>query len=126
MNALGAVDTEAINLNPNFNHGLCAITAITNSVDFFQSFLTTVSTDDPLGYPVIQGVYPNPASSFVDIDWDEAKSGCNYSIIDAKGRNVKEGKSDSNRIPVFDLASGMYTIICKAGESTRLARVIHP
>lgn len=124
MNALGAADTEAINLNPNFNHGLCAISAITNSIDFFRSFLNTVSSED-IARPAITTVFPNPATSYVDIQWAEAAAGCHYSIMDNEGKMIQSGHASSNRIPVYDLPSGMYTLICKVDKQSRVARIIH-
>ncbi len=46
MKGLGAVDVEAINLNPTFTHGACVFPAILASIDFFQSFVNPSGLED--------------------------------------------------------------------------------
>ena len=43
MQANGAADVLAVNLNPTFSHGQCVFPAILSSIDFFQSFVNPSS-----------------------------------------------------------------------------------
>lgn len=123
MNALGATDTEALNLNPNFDHGPCVFPAVLSSIDFFKSFITTgIENLDPEAAEL--KVYPNPSFSEVTIDWDAARNGFDYQIINTKGETIDKGHSNSNRIYIKNLPGGLYMIICTSDEETRMARLL--
>ena len=124
MNALGADDTRALNLNPNFDHGPCVFLAIRNSIDFFKSFLNTTSLKelDPAAGEL--KVYPNPSFNEVVIDWHNALDGMDYEIFNSKGQTVRKGYSTTNTISVNELPVGLYMIICNSGNESRLARIL--
>ncbi|MEO5907190.1 MAG: T9SS type A sorting domain-containing protein [Saprospiraceae bacterium] len=124
MNELGANDVQAINLNANFDHGTCLLTAVPNTIEFFKSFLLASSIDD-LGLDAAElKVFPNPVLDFVIIDWDAARSGCAYEIYNSSGEIMLKGISASNKIDMKGLVPGMYMIICTTADETRLARLI--
>jgi pimeloyl-ACP methyl ester carboxylesterase len=125
MQGLGAVDLEAINLNPTFTHGACVFPAILASIDFFQSFVNPSALEDLDPKSAELQVSPNPALDEVIIAWDNAKHGMDYEIINANGQKVSGGHSYLNRISVDHLPGGIYVIVCTAGGETRMARFIH-
>jgi hypothetical protein len=124
MNALGAADTEAINLNPNFDHGPCVFLAVRNSVDFFKSFLFPTSIEDLDPKAEELKVYPNPANNEIAIDWELATGGFEYEIFNAKGETVSKGHSSSNKISVKELPVGIYMLLCSSGNESRMARIV--
>jgi len=124
MNALGAEDTDAIDLNPNFDHGSCVFLAVRNSVDYFLSFLNPSSIDDLDKNAVQLTVFPNPAGNEIIVDWEAALGGMEYQIIDSKGATIKTGRSATNKISVNELPGGVYMIICTAGGESRMARMV--
>lgn len=122
MNALGAPDVQAIDLNPLFDHGPCVLPAIVNSIQFFLSFINPSSTDEQAMVYDLK-IYPNPSLDEIIVDWDTANGGLQYHIIDAKGRIVKQGHSGSNIISLKELPAGLYLIRCSDGNLSRMARI---
>lgn len=122
MNALGAADVEAINLNPNFDHGPCVFPAILNSVQFFLSFVQPSATDNPTAIEELS-VYPNPSIGEVMVKWETAESGFDYQIVSTHGNIVKQGRSSSNNISVKELPAGLYIIVCTTDQERRIARL---
>lgn len=122
MNALGAPDVEAINLNPGFDHGPCVLPAIFNSIQFFKSFLNTTGIGDARPLSLLK-IYPNPSSDQINVDWEDAKNGIDFQIISPKGEIVKEGHSTTHKISVKELPAGIYFIRCLAENETRMARI---
>ena len=126
MQALGAPDVQAINLNAGFTHGLCVFPAIQSSVAFFRSFVNPSAIEDQPIQADELVVFPNPAIEFVVIDWDEAESGMEYKWINVDGQTVGAGYSPNNTLAVHQLPRGIYMLSCTVGNETRVARVIHP
>jgi hypothetical protein len=124
MQANGATDVQAINLNPNFSHTQCVFPAILSSIDFFQSFLNSSGIADLDRKAGELNVSPNPASDQITIEWEKAIEGMNYEILNAGGQTVSRGHSYLNRIAVDKLASGIYVVVCTAGGQTRMARFV--
>lgn len=124
MNALGATDTEALNLNPNFDHGPCVFLAVRNSVDFFKSFINTTSIKDLDPNAEEIKVYPNPVVNDLVIDWEPAMNGLDYEIFNTKGETVMKGHASTNKISVKELQAGLYMIICSVGNESRMARIL--
>jgi acetyl esterase/lipase len=126
MQGLGALDVQAINLNPALSHGGCVFPAITASIAFFKSFVFPSAVEDLDTKAAELEVYPNPVLDEVVIDWEKAHSGMNYEIIDSEGQTVDKGHSYFNRIKIGNLQGGIYVIICTAGGETRMTRFVHP
>jgi acetyl esterase/lipase len=124
MQANGAADVQAINLNPTFSHGQCVFPAVLSSIDFFQSFVHPSALEDLNVDAEELQVFPNPSSNTITIDWAKAKGGMDYEIINAAGQTLSKGHSYLNILPVDQLTNGMYTIICTAGGETRMARFV--
>ncbi len=70
MNANGAVDVQAIDVNSAADHGGCVTPAMLNAISFFDIYSTiddVVSTKDPqIAKDVL--IYPNPASDVIQIE----------------------------------------------------------
>lgn len=124
MQANGATDLLAINLNPTFSHGQCVFPAILSSIDFFQSFVNPSSvTGLDLKAPELR-VSPNPANDEILINWEKARGGMDYEIINANGQTMTRGHSYLNRVKVDQLPGGIYVIISTAEGETRMARFV--
>lgn len=123
MNALGAPDVQALNLNPNFDHGPCVLPSIINSITFFKSFLNTSSTDQP-GQKSPLTVYPNPTSDELIVKWNSGEE-IQYSIFSMKGVKVQEGIVKSTKIDIKELPDGVYVLVCTTDHETRVARIFH-
>ncbi len=124
MNDLGANDVQAINLNPDFNHGQCIFPAVQSSIAFFKSIMNPSSIKNlDLGAAELT-VYPNPAFDKLIIDWDMAANGMSYEIINANGLSVGKNNSKQNQVSIDHLPSGFYMILCTVGQETRVARFI--
>lgn len=126
MNALGAADVKAENLNPAFSHGQCVFPAILASIDFFKSFLNPSAVHHPDRSAAELTVTPNPATDDIRITWDAAASGMDYRILNAQGQVMADGRSYFNRVAVDQLPAGAYIIMCTVDGQTRIARFIHP
>jgi hypothetical protein len=124
MLALGAPDVQAVNQGPTLDHGPCVIPAVTSSIAFFQSFLEPSSIADLPRNPEHVTLVPNPANDIVFVQWELARDGMTYELYTMLGQKVAGGTSASNQISVYTLAPGMYTLVCTAGDETRLARLI--
>ncbi len=124
MNDLGAVDVQAINLNPTFSHGQCVFPAILSSIDFFRSIMNPSAIKDLDRSATALTVTPNPVFDELTINWDKASDGMTYEIINANGQTILKNTSHHNRVSVEHLASGLYLIVCTVGQETRLARFV--
>lgn len=118
----GAADVQAIDLNPSFNHGQCVFPAVLNSIDFFLSFVEPSALDQLDHNAEELRVYPNPSAENLTIDWDKAKGGMEYEIINTSGQTMTRNHSFLNSIPVGQLPAGVYMIICSADGESRMAR----
>lgn len=125
MLGLGALDLKAENLGPNSSHGQCVFPAILSSIDFFKGIINPTSLNDFDPSSTALNVSPNPACDQITIDWENAKYGFAYEIVNTNGQSVTKGHSYLNRLNVEHLTSGVYVIICTAGGETRIARFIH-
>jgi len=68
------------------------------------------------------GIHPNPVSDLLHVPIHEGMYGAHYSLLDARGRTVRQGRLTvpSATIPMADLHSGVYLL--RVGPST--ARVV--
>lgn len=126
MQALGAPDVLAVNLNPTLGHTACVFPAISNSIAFFKTFLNPSAIENLDHSAPELKVFPNPAQDEVVIDWEKAKSGMDYEILDCNGKVVTKGHSYFNSITIGNFPAGMYVVVCTAGGETRMTRFVHP
>ncbi|MDB4656097.1 CotH kinase family protein [Flavobacteriales bacterium] len=63
-------------------------------------------------------LYPNPASDFVWIDWDEASENATVSVIDITGKQVlSEPYAFHQKIDTWNLNSGIYMVVLQDQKS---------
>ena len=64
-------------------------------------------------------IYPSPATSYVDLSWDESQSVDGVSVYDSAGRCVKResvSSAGSLRLSVTDLSTGNYIAVLSRGR----------
>ncbi len=84
----------------------------------------SVSTDD-LSKPDIR-VYPNPAKSFINIQFDHAYPTASYLIYNSIGQIMNSGRLQKtvNQIAIQHGMAGMYFLKIKAGENTKIEKIL--
>lgn len=126
MNALGADDVEAVNINASFDHGACVFPAVLHSKNFFQSFVDLLAVEDTQTGVHDFVINPNPAKEEIIVSWESATDGVEYKIVNTNGIIIRSGFSSSKKIALADIPSGIYMIICSSGSESRTARIFHP
>lgn len=133
MNAAGAPDTDALDLNSNFDHGQCVTPAITEAITFFSGFQNIeelpTSTADLLLPLTSVTISPNPATDFILIDWQsENTEVAEVKVYNSKGRFVQQFNLESNeakRISLTGIPAGLYWVNVRAkNRATTLQAVI--
>jgi hypothetical protein len=115
MNAAGAPDLEAINLNDNFTHGQCIPPAIQATRAFFLQFQEITGTRNEFKELVNVSISPNPTTDFLQVNWisNEHTSG-NITLYNIAGKvltAVKAQPNGANTIDVRNFAEGLYWIV---------------
>jgi hypothetical protein len=126
MNSLGATDVQAINQGAGLDHGPCVFPSVISSITFFKTFLHPSALADLDKNAKELSVFPNPAYDEIVIDWDAARGGMDYDIMNTNGQHVSHGRSYFNRISIDHLPAGIYVVLCTAKGETRLTRFVHP
>ena len=109
MNALGARDLEAVQVNPNADHGACAEEAIPLIIDYFNSFLNAATEDNTLDGLISAKISPNPVSDHLifrsEMDMD-------FTIYSLGGIECLQGKLSSGwaQLDLSNLEPGQYII----------------
>lgn len=99
---------------------------ITNTVSSYQTFANTSLGADALGYE--QGFtlksYPNPATSFVQVNLQNRGVGASYKIVNSIGQLVKEGSLKGATINVSSLNSGIYILEVNDGQKAFRSKLV--
>ncbi|MBK8706538.1 MAG: T9SS type A sorting domain-containing protein [Saprospiraceae bacterium] len=110
MNALGAVDLEAISVNMNADHGECVEPATFQTVLFFGQFqqILVGATEEVVESPVV--VFPNPAKDQFYLG--NVPAGATVVVTDLSGRIVQRHVYSDPASPVVlsNQADGMYWV----------------
>jgi hypothetical protein len=112
MRALGAVNLQAIDVNPAANHGQCAYPAILNTSLFFANYQKIVDLTTPSLEAAFNGIdlFPNPAQNQITIRgfYD---SGI-LSIRDLSGKLLKRHtlNSGTTSVEMGNLSNGIYLL----------------
>jgi len=116
MNAAGAEDVLAIDVNSTANHGNCVIPATSRTLEFFEQFAerplitSTKSIDAQLQFTLS----PNPASDNIYLNFNNLPSNfapLNLRLMTMNGQLVKSltiKNLENFRLPVNDMSSGLY------------------
>ncbi len=86
MNALGATDTEAIELGPDLDHGQCVFPAVTASVGFFADFQQIISSTNQIA-DAYDWTYLQNAEG-LRIYTNDYQQEYQVSLVDATGRQI--------------------------------------
>lgn len=65
---------------------------------------------------VTTNVFPNPASDFITVEFDEVVSDMRYAVIGMDGRTLLQGVLLDNQIMINDLPTGKYTVAFNGAE----------
>jgi hypothetical protein len=125
MNALGAEDVQAININNTYDHGDCVFPAVLASKNFFQTFVDALGVNETNGSDDFK-IFPNPSSGDLVIHWEKTNDAIDYQIIDLKGKMVEQGSTTNKVIKLDSLSPGVYLIKCTSGTYSRTTRIYHP
>lgn len=115
MNANGAPDVLAADLNSSFDHGQCVEPAVVNTVLFFLQYRELlVSTTDHASEATSLKIYPNPAQDV--LYFSDLNAGATIRIFDMNGSLRGEYKYDGVALHVNHLTPGNYHIQVEHGE----------
>ena len=78
-----------------------------------EVYPSTVGVNEFLSLEV--EIYPNPASEYVTIKWNQFMEGVTYHLLDSSGKLVRQGiiQKQDVRIETSDLAAGKYVLRTK-------------
>ncbi len=110
MQILGASDLEAIHVNPNADHGQCAVEAIPLAIDYFLGFLNVgVAYQEA---QIVKQSFPNPAVDQLNIVLEEKYNDVKYALFDVTGKIVQQGilQHEYNYIDLNRLMPGFHTV----------------
>ncbi len=116
MNVNGAMDVEAIDVNPVADHGGCVFPAVLATYNFFEeiaqrdAILSTKNVDNQLAFKL----QPNPASEFIQLTFNDLSNNFqdfDLRLIDFSGKTIKQLSTNNLqnfRFPLNDISSGLY------------------
>ncbi|QTN39462.1 T9SS type A sorting domain-containing protein [Cryomorphaceae bacterium] len=110
MNANGATDVQAIQVDPNQSHGGCAPLATLAAILYFDQY-ATIGLEE---HNTLEGVrvYPNPAADQISIDL-EGTENASVTVVDGAGRVVFKKEIvpfGPQTILVSSWSSGVYLL----------------
>lgn len=127
MQAKGAVDADAVNVGPGFNHGQCVIPAVLAARTFFNGQTSpcelTVSTEDTAFEQELKA-WPNPTSGPIRFSLPEARG--LFTIYDIYGHLVYEQNVNRDEVAadLAGFASGVYIAVFSGEHTTRRTTVV--
>lgn len=116
MNAAGAENVLAIDVNTTADHGQCVIPATFQTILFFDEFaerpliLSTQNIDPKLQF----AVSPNPATDYINLNFNNLQSNSTplgIRLINMNGQVLKSlsiNNLQNYRLPLNDISSGLY------------------
>jgi len=126
MNMMGAVDTDAVSLGDDLDHGECVQPAMINAITFFSLYAQIDNINSVYDSSVEDqfSIHPNPTNELFFIDSQNERGV--LQIIDLTGKvmmkkNITFGQ---NQIPVGHLAKGMYLVKVNFDEKFYTKKII--
>lgn len=116
MNANGAVDVLAIDVNSGADHGGCVIPATFGTINFFEQFAnrSIISSTKALDLNLSFQVYPNPATDYLTINLNTPTVGLQdyqLQLINFNGQTVAVQQTNNLQnftFPLNEISSGLY------------------
>ncbi len=116
MNANGAIDVEAIDVNSNFDHGSCIIPAVLATRNFFEQFAIRdiISSTKEVDSNISFKVQPNPATDYIILNFNNTFVGVQdyqLQLINFNGQTVATQQTnnlENFRFPLNEIPSGLY------------------
>jgi hypothetical protein len=110
MNALGATDVQAIEMDPYGNHGTCIIPAFTYSLVWFDSLkvqclMVGISLPSVKKQPEIS-LYPNPVKDIATFSSEVIST---IEIYDVMGALIT--RRNGSKVDMSGMKSGIYFVI---------------
>ncbi|MEP6645671.1 MAG: YCF48-related protein [Saprospiraceae bacterium] len=103
------------------------ITTFTSGCEAYSNQIEFLTTGTKDMYSDRITVYPNPASTFISINYSNGKSlpqGSKISLIDMEGKVVMRVISGSNSININGVPSGVYSVRIQTGNEILLKKVV--
>ncbi len=124
MQLLGPTDLQLVHVDPNGDHGECALGALPMSVDFFLSFINVGVADTESD--LIEQYYPNPAFDQLHLNLKESFDNLAYEIRDLNGRMINKGSINGSE-PIIDLTElrpGAYLLFLNSNAQVQVKRFV--
>lgn len=117
-NTLSFYDSDTIVNSINGPYLYDVFAGILNTTDIISVGVNNISKNEQIG------VYPNPSKDIVRIEGIKRGDEFTYMIMDAFGRNVEEGKvnSEKNNISLRNYSSGLYFFITSDGFCIKIIK----
>jgi len=124
LNENGSPDVELMDMDPDADHGECALPAIVESIRFFDSFIITSSSED-IAVTETQIAFPNPADDKLNINFGMHGENYRYSMISASGRTAMEFNGSSvTTVDVSAMAPGLYILRAENDNHAAIQKII--
>ncbi len=116
MNANGAMDVMAIDVNSGADHGGCVIPAVFGTILFFEQFAnrSIVASTKDLDLNLSFQVYPNPATDYLTLSLNTSTDGLQdyqLQLINFNGQTVAVHQTNNLQnftFPLNEISSGLY------------------
>lgn len=116
MNAAGAENVLAVDVNPAADHGGCVIPATFGTIIFFDEFVERplISSTQNIDPALQFSLSPNPASDYIHLNFNNLQEGFEsiaIRLVNMNGQTVKSlatNNLENLRLPVNDMSSGLY------------------
>lgn len=126
MNANGAIDLDAIDVNSGANHGGCVDPATLATIDFFEQYQEVmVGTNEVFTQDLFE-VYPNPVNDILTIQMEtEYANDFTVNLYDVYGKLVLSEIASGNRLDleVSGLPVGMYVLAINDGTMRGVEKI---
>lgn len=125
MNANGAEDVMAIDINSDLDHGACVEPAITASIFFFASYQEIeYILDAEEEFDLSINAYPNPTTDWIYLI--DVPLNATIELIDLNGKIQKRKLVDdlNPRLNVVDLPIGLYVLKVRSENQTWTEKVL--
>lgn len=110
MNANGAINTEAVNVGTDLDHGQCITPAVTNAALFFAPYQQIMVSAKEQAVQPLRALYPNPARDHFYLPG--LPLGAEVQLFDSQGRLRQQYDYSSPGQPfgIADLPAGLYLL----------------